>query len=162
VSGPSWAANARERLVGIRAAAHEHGVDVVVAEGDFRMESGAAAMSRWLESGSPPSAVIGVSDEVAMGVLGVLATRSRGGPQIAVGGFDDTDLAGSDVISLTSVAQHIEEMGQKGVRLLVDQLAYRTHPPAHDILQPDLHVRRTSLISSPTSSSRSLSGPAAG
>lgn len=145
VGGPSWAANAQERLDGFLKTTRERGAEALVAEGDFTVQSGSDAVVAWIESGNPPTAVIGVNDTVALGAVSALVERSGPALQMAVGGFDDTDLAGLHLIGLTSVAQHIDEMGRKAMRLLLRQLAGKTWRATHLVLEPTLHVRRSSI-----------------
>lgn len=145
VSGPAWAANARERREGFLAAARGAGIQTLVAEGDFSMKSGATAVKTWIAAATLPTAIIAVSDEVAIGVMSELLQRGENDPFIAVAGFDDTDAAAFDVISLTSVAQHIDLMGKRVVRLLLHQINGQTTPPQQEILKPELVVRRSSM-----------------
>lgn len=142
VAGPSWAFNSADRMEGMASAVHESGAELLVAQGDFSMESGASAVRGWLDSGHPPTAIVGVNDVVALGVMRELRADDNA-PRIAVAGFDDTELAGSDIIGLTSVAQHIGRMGEQAVQVLLRQLAGRTHPPVRTILRPTLRVRST-------------------
>jgi LacI family transcriptional regulator len=146
VGGPSWAANARERRDGFMRTVRDAGAEAVVYEGDFTADSGAAAVREWVASKNPPTAVIGVNDSVALGVIGELATLGSFAPRMAVAGFDDIDLAGLRIIGLTSVAQHIGEMGERSARLLLRQLAGKSRPPVRQVLQPVLHARRTTTL----------------
>ena len=143
VSGPDWAGNARERLEGFLKEAKDGGAETLVAEGDFSAESGAEAVRHWFASDEPPTAVLGVNDAVALGAIGALAEIPKIRPGIAVAGFDDTDLAGSRIIGLTSEAQQIGDMGVRAVDLLLGQLAGKTRPPVRQVLQPTLRVRRS-------------------
>lgn len=142
ISGPSWAANARERLEGFFRTTTDLRVDAVVADGDFSMASGMRAVDDWLASGHMPTAIIAVNDTVALGAISRLLDRAALLP-IAVAGFDDIDLVGSPIVGLTSVAQHIDKMGSVGVRLLLRQMGDQIAPPVRRILEPTLHVRRS-------------------
>jgi LacI family transcriptional regulator len=145
VGGPSWAANAQERREGFLTVVRTRGIEGLVADGDFSIKSGATAVRRWLASGTLPTAIVAVSDEVGIGVLSELGKRGRTAPFVAVGAFDDTDIAGFDLISLTSVAQHIRVMGERAVRLLLRQINGQSSPPLREVLKPELHVRRSSV-----------------
>jgi LacI family transcriptional regulator len=147
VSGPDWAGNARERLEGFLTAARDGGAEALVVAGDFSADSGAAAVRQWFAMEEPPTAVLGVNDAVAIGAIGALAEVLSIGTRVAVAGFDDTDLAGSRIIGLTSEAQQIGEMGECAADLLLEQLAGRTSPPVHLVLQPTLRVRRSTSAS---------------
>lgn len=142
VGGPEWAANARERLDGFVRAARECNIEALVVGGDFSIGSGATAIDSWLASGEMPTAVIGVNDTVALGAISALLAHPER-RAVAFAGFDDIDLAGSRIIGLTSVAQHIDEMGVSAMRLLLRQMKNQAAPPVRRVLQPTLHVRQS-------------------
>jgi LacI family transcriptional regulator len=151
IGGPDFACNARERLNGFLAMVEEHGEDatVLVATGDFETETGRSVAADWLgDEEQRPTAIIGVNDMVALGAMeAVLAAGLRVPDDVAVAGFDDIELAGSALISLTSVAQHIDEMGRKAVRAVLrlarQPKARRRH--MREVLEPELIVRRSTL-----------------
>jgi len=162
IAGPPWAANSRERLTGIRAVARDAGADVLVAEGDFTPSSGVAAVESWLRESRPPTAIVGVSDQVALGAVAALAQSGIDVPtQMAVAGFDDIEFAASQIIGLTSVAQHIDEMGRRSVRILLRQLGTHGTRVQRIELAPNLVVRRTTQGTSRprTVRPRRLGGP---
>lgn len=151
VKGPDFATNTNERLQGFLDTAREAGVEVAVAEGDFTPESGAKAVKEWLKEDFRPTAVIGVNDLVALGVFDALLEAGLRIPEdVAVAGFDDIQLAESRMIGLTSVAQHIDEMAVRAVRMLMrlssGELEDGSH---HEILKPELVVRRSTIGSGP-------------
>lgn len=143
ISGPSWAANATERLDGFLRTVDERGVDGIVFEGEFTSESGSAAVRAWAADEKPPTAVIGVNDTVALGAIGEMRERFGVGFATAVAGFDNIDSASSHLAGLTTVAAPIDEMGRRCVRLLLRQLAGKLQPPKREVLEPSLHIRRT-------------------
>ncbi len=144
IAGPQWAANRQERLDGLRDAAIDDGAEVVVAEGDFTPASGVDAVGAWLSMPNPPSAIVGVSDQVALGALAALVERGVEIPgDMAVAGFDDIEFASSRIIGLTSIAQHIDDMGRRAVRLLLRQLGGRKYRVSRIELDPSLVVRHT-------------------
>lgn len=154
VKGPDFASNTEERLRGFLETAEELKIKPLVADGDFSPKSGASAVARWLKGRSRPSAVIGVNDLVALGVWDALLEAGLRVPEdVAVAGFDDIQLAGSRLIGLTSVAQHIEEMASRAVHMLVRMTSgeHNGHPE-HEILKPQLIVRRSTAGSAPASS----------
>lgn len=144
IAGPSWAANSQERLAGLEEAARAGGAELLTAEGDFAARSAPPALDAWLPLRAAPSAVVGVNDQVALGILAELIDRGYRVPgDIAVAGFDDIDLAASRVIGLTTVAQHIRELGSRSVQILLRQLPAKTFRVQRVELQPDLIVRQT-------------------
>ncbi|UVS78187.1 substrate-binding domain-containing protein [Actinokineospora sp. UTMC 2448] len=105
------AAGVDERLAGWRRACADLGVsgEVVWAEEDT-VAAGERAALRLLGSRRPPTAIVGVDDQVAIGAL----RAGRG--EVAVTGFDDSPLAA--VAELTSVRQPIDRIVGELVRLL--------------------------------------------
>lgn len=113
-----------ERAAGFIGTLRHHGLDLDPAsraDGGFTISGGRTAMHRLLDGPTPPSAVFLMSDEMAFGALQAL--RERGmvpGRDIAVVGFDDHPVAES--VGLTSVRQHVREIGRTGARLMMERL----------------------------------------
>lgn len=124
VAGPSYASNARERRAGfLTAMAEVAGAEPMVAESDFSSEGGAEAVARWMGAAARPTALIAINDSVALGVLEALSDRGMSVPaDVALAGFDGVRLAASHVFDLTTVDQHIDQMGQRAVQILLRQL----------------------------------------
>jgi DNA-binding LacI/PurR family transcriptional regulator len=115
----------RERLSGYReeiAAAGLPWNDVLVHEQQPRgVESGRRAASALLDRADRPSAVLAMSDELAIGVL--LAARERGihvPGSLSIVGFDDAPSAIHSAPPLTTVHQPLVEKGRAAARLLLD------------------------------------------
>lgn len=91
----------------------------VISAGHNALASGAAA-ARWLmHRPEPPTAVVGLSDVLALGALAALTELGYAVPtDVSVCGFDDIAEAGQN--DLTTVAQPIGERGRAVGRLLVD------------------------------------------
>lgn len=145
VGGPSFATNAKERLVGFHDALRSFpDATALVSAGPFSKETGLRAVGGWLDAGIPITAVIGVNDTVALGALEAIMERGLTVPaDIAVAGFDNVDLASSTVLRLTTVDQDIDLMGATAVRILLDQLKSPDNPPTHEMLGSALIPRRT-------------------
>lgn len=147
VGGPDYATNAVDRAAGFHQALRDQpDATALVSVGPFSKETGLRTVQRWLDSGFPLSAVIGVNDTVALGALEAILDRGLRVPEdIAVAGFDNVDLASSAVLRLTTVAQDIEAMGRRAVSILVDQLtSVEDVQPTQVVLEPTLVPRRTS------------------
>jgi DNA-binding LacI/PurR family transcriptional regulator len=81
--------------------------------------SGASAASHLVESGPLPTAVVGLSDVIALGALSVFTERGLSVPgDLSVCGFDD--IAAAREANLTTVQQSIRRRGQLIGRLLID------------------------------------------
>ncbi len=92
-----------------------------------------------------PTAFVCASDTLAMGVLHTLAARDlRPGRDIAVVGFDDSQVAQLVPPGLTSVRQPLEDVAAEVVKALEGLLA---HPPSVGsgvLLSPSLRIRGSS------------------
>jgi LacI family transcriptional regulator len=94
-----------------------------------------------------PTAMIAVNDSVALGALGALADgRLRVPEDVALAGFDGTQLSASPLLSLTTVDQHIENLGRRSVQILLRQLAsVGEFDPVHEVLPTQLLLRGSTL-----------------
>jgi DNA-binding LacI/PurR family transcriptional regulator len=78
-----------------------------------------AAMQNLLKD-NPPDAVFAVSDTLAAGARAIQQAGLRVPEDIAVVGFDGTELA--DMISLTTIEQPSRDIGRKAVDLLLNKI----------------------------------------
>jgi DNA-binding LacI/PurR family transcriptional regulator len=92
---------------------------VIVSGGHNSIESGASAI-KWLhDRGELPTAVVGLSDVLALGALQALVSRGLSTPaDVSVCGFDDIPAA--KAANLTTVHQPIRDKGLHVGRLLID------------------------------------------
>jgi DNA-binding LacI/PurR family transcriptional regulator len=132
----------RERFRGYRDAFAEAGVawsDVVTinAAGNSRHD-GAVAAAHALDRAPRPTAVLAITDMLALGTLDALAARGlRPGHDVSVAGFDD--IPDAAIAQLTTIRQSAIERGRIAGELLID-------PPAdpgerHVVLPTELIVR---------------------
>ena len=92
---------------------------MIVSGGHNSIESGASATTWLLDHDELPSAVVCLSDVLALGALQALANRGLTTPHhVSVCGFDD--IAAAQAANLTTVHQPIREKGQHVGRLLID------------------------------------------
>ena len=143
VGWPEGSATGDDRYAGFSSWANELGVEahrVVRTHNDFDL---ARKLVPALMSDHSPTAVVCVSDTVALGVMSGL--RDEGlepGHQIAVTGFDDIPAASLCAPSLTSLRQPMDRVGA----LLVERLAARLtgeDAPGSVLVEPDLIVRQS-------------------
>jgi DNA-binding LacI/PurR family transcriptional regulator len=140
-----------ERLAGFREAAGRHGIEVpdrLVARGPDTAESGrelAAVMLRG-DPAARPSAIVAMSDTLAVGVLD--AARAAGlepGRDLAVTGFDDSPVARYLRPALTTLHQPLHEAGRRCIRMLA-ALIEGHEPDEREVrLAPTLVVRETTV-----------------
>jgi DNA-binding LacI/PurR family transcriptional regulator len=142
------------RLAGYRAALGVHGIelsddDVVV--GPASSEGGFACFQRVWEDGHRPTAVLAMSDAMAIGALNAAARLGLNVPRdLSIVGFDDIELARYVEPPLTTVHQPVRRKGVEACRLLLS--AIERGPVA----RPDHHRLQTRLIV------RGSTGPAPG
>ena len=116
VEGPPGLHTSAHRLEGFRAAMA--GAEAVVLPGGFEFEAGAAAADALLADGLP-DAVLGVNDEVAIGLLTGLRRGGVDVPgQVSVAGIDDTRPA--RLVDLTSVSLPLHELGEFAARVILE------------------------------------------
>lgn len=124
ITGPQDMAAGIDRLSGYRSALRgRRGGARLVAQGDFGQASGEAAMRELLEKDPQLDAVFAASDLMAAGALRALRAAGRRVPDdVAVIGFDNSDIARNIDPMLTSVAQPVGQMGRELAKLLIAQI----------------------------------------
>ena len=150
VGWPEGSGTGDERRLGWRQAMRAAGLgedeldrlDMQTADG---VTEGAAAIRSLADHPDAPTAVVCVSDSLALGALE--ASRSLPEP-FAVIGFDDTPVAAA--IGLTSVAQPLIAVAEAALDLLIAQLEDRPDPTGHRLLAPQLVPRRSTAPTHPT------------
>ncbi len=151
VAGPPSFSTASERLVGYRRALRAAGIPWdprLVRQGQFQPALAFQAAVDLLKGTPRPTAIVAGNDLTALAVLDAAADLGIRVPDdLAVSGFDDTDIARHRTIQLTSVAQQKAEMGRLAVTYLLeciqDPERFRREPIRH-MLPPTLVVRRSS------------------
>lgn len=115
------------------------------ALGEDGVAAGATLARRLLESGRPPTALVCVSDAMALGAMHWLDERGiKPGHDVAVVGFDDSPLADLVRPGITSVRQPLEAVAEKVVELLLEHLAGTRTKPSRVLIPPALVVRASS------------------
>lgn len=145
ITGPRDMAAGLDRLSGYRAALRgKRGVTKLVAQGDFGQASGESAMRELLARDPDLDAVFAASDPMAAGALRALWAAGRRVPDdVAVIGFDDSELARNTNPLLTSVSQPAQQMGRKVAELLITQLRDPDAELAPVILPTELVCRES-------------------
>ncbi len=125
------------RLEGLRQALPD--AELLIVSGGHNAEaSGRSAGRHLMGLSEPPTAIVGMSDVLSLGVLQALAEQGRSAPaDVSVAGFDDIPAA--DWSGLTTIRQPILEKGRLVGELLLDP----TLPDRHVVLPSELVVRRT-------------------
>jgi DNA-binding LacI/PurR family transcriptional regulator len=146
VAGPADMAPGADRLAGWqRALAEADRVPAasLVARGDFTVASGRTATAALLDRCPEIDGIFAASDLMAIGALDAVRQAGRRIPDdVAVVGFDDSELAPSAVPPLTTVRQPLDELGRSMAQLLVRQLDGNTDREGV-VLQTQLVVRES-------------------
>jgi DNA-binding LacI/PurR family transcriptional regulator len=91
----------------------------IVSGGHNAFASGRTAAELVLDTQDRPTAIVGLSDVLALGAMDAMRTRGLvPGRDITVTGFDDVPAA--EAAGLTTVRQPIAEKGRLAARLLLD------------------------------------------
>ncbi|PSJ47315.1 transcriptional repressor PurR [Zobellella endophytica] len=148
ITGPTGKRAAEERLAGYRAAMEQAGLAVRpewIAEGDFELAGGKAAMARLLERSERPTAVFVGNDMMAVGALRALADAGLKVPQdMSLVGYDNIELARYLVPALTSIEQPKARLGALAVDTLLARIQAPDSPRRVLTLTPELVVRESS------------------
>ncbi len=137
------------RLAGYRAAFAAAGVELAndrVLAGPATIPGGVSCLRRAWAAGLRPTAVLAMSDAMAIGAI--CAAREQGldvPADISVVGFDDIDLSQHTDPPLTTVHQPIRRKGEEAVRLLISTIERRDGTSVeHERLETRLMVRGSS------------------
>lgn len=117
-------------------------VHVIECEGEDQLD-GQQAMHRFLASGAGlPTALVSFNDDLAAAAMTVLLQHGLRVPgDVSLVGFDDSTLARSPGIDLTSVTQEPREMGRLAVERIVARSAGAAVDDREITLTPRLRVR---------------------
>jgi DNA-binding LacI/PurR family transcriptional regulator len=137
-------AGAAQRRAGYEATMRRHGLEPWVVSGAFTEASGVAAAERALASGRPITAIFAGNDVSALGALDVIEESGRSVPDdISLVGYDNTFVAALRHVSLTTVEQGRERLGELAVETLIDRIEGGRTKAVHHVIAPTLVVRHT-------------------
>ena len=148
VGGSSAASDAR--LEGWRAgiaaadpAADVTGVAVVLAA-DVTEETGVSGTHRLLDEHPDVTAVFAANDVTALGAMSAIADRGLRVPEdVSVIGYDDTPIAASRYVGLTSIDDRSIDIGRGADARLLERIADPALPTTEVLVEPRLVARRT-------------------
>ena len=138
----------RERRDLLRDALVAHGVprrQIAVVEGDFRQDSGAAAVRDLMSRRRPPTAVFAADGLMAIGALkGLRQAGLRVPDDVSLIGFDDAPWFELFDPPLAAVAQPIDALAAAAVEAMLELLAGRSgqssFPPCHVVNRESVSV----------------------
>jgi LacI family repressor for deo operon, udp, cdd, tsx, nupC, and nupG len=145
ISGPRNNVLTKERLRGVESAMEQLGLpinrDFFIDGGAFSLDAGAQAARSFMEMTERPTAITCGSDLIAMGFISEISRRGLKVPNdISVVGFDDIEIAGSFIPSLTTIRQNRTQIGVLAASYLLDQLANRLPPQTTPVQQVDVKL----------------------
>jgi DNA-binding LacI/PurR family transcriptional regulator len=134
------------RLRGYRTALATAGIELSfdrIVVGPATVAGGMTALEEAWREGLRPTAVLAMSDAMAIGAMRAIRGLGLAVPSdVSVVGFDDIDLAMHTDPPLTTVHQPIRRKGEEAVRLLLSVIHGRdASPPEHRRLETKLVVR---------------------
>jgi LacI family transcriptional regulator len=151
----------REKIDTFRQVLTERGLaPTAVLETGFAFQDGYRAGARLLDGvASPPTAVVAVNDDAALGVLEAALERGLRVPEdLSIVGWDDSFPASLHRVRLTTLRQPAYQMGRAAATLLLEQL--QTPPPLeprHIIFPSQLIIRHTTAPPGTSREQRALS-----
>lgn len=135
------------RLQGALSALAAHGIEyddsLIFHGGDFLRATGYKLTEKLLAIEPLPTAIFAQSDHMAVGAIECLSNQGVKVPEdIAIVGFDDTEMAGLPGIDLTSISQSIKIMGEQAIDLLIGKIQGKTESGTKRILLDPILVQR--------------------
>lgn len=160
--GDPWSVRAR-RMAGYSSALADDGIilpDAAVEFGPASVEGGRDAFFHAWEGGLRPTAVLAMSDAMAIGVLSAARQLELDVPgELSIVGFDDVELATYTDPPLTTVRQPTRLKGEEAVRLLLEgPLRREGQRGEHRILDTELVIRASTTTPSATTGGRRTGG----
>ncbi|MBV1713959.1 MAG: LacI family transcriptional regulator [Desulfomicrobium sp.] len=117
---------------------------LMVVETPFGLERCKEAVSRLMGLSRPPTAIFVSNDLLAIGAMGELRSFGLSVPgDVSVVGFDDVTYASYVTPKLTTIRQHVYEMGSLAAKMVLDALEKGDTGPSHLVLEHELVVRES-------------------
>ncbi|WNR47059.1 LacI family DNA-binding transcriptional regulator [Paenibacillus roseipurpureus] len=111
--------------------------------GSFSKSCGQQLMETFLAMSNRPTAILCINDYVAIGAMKTALSRGIRIPEdIAIAGFDDTQLASAMNPELTTVSQQSEQLGRQAM-LNLSKLIQKEKVKKVTVLAPNLMIRQS-------------------
>jgi DNA-binding LacI/PurR family transcriptional regulator len=139
-------AGAAQRRAGYRSAmaAARLGAHVRIEPGDFTESGGYEGARRLLNSRRRPTAIFASNDQSAVGALNAVIEAGLNVPEdVSLMGYDNTALAALRHISLTTIHQPRNQIGEMAMRAVVRRIERPGLAARRHVLAPKLVVRST-------------------
>jgi DNA-binding LacI/PurR family transcriptional regulator len=139
-------AGASERRDGFRAAMARAGLSahLRIEPGDFTESGGHEAAQRLLAGRRRPTAIFASNDQSAVGALNAINEAGLRVPDdVSLMGYDNTALAALRHISLTTIHQPRNQIGEMALKAVVRRIERPALPARRHVLAPKLVIRTT-------------------
>jgi LacI family transcriptional regulator len=147
IRGPSFTSTGEERFKGYLKAIRDSGLpieDGLVEEGYFREDVGYRLAKHLMSQSHSPDSILCGDDELAMGAMRALDDMGVKVPEdVALIGFDDSQLSSHPRIQLTTVSQDVVKMGTLAIEMLVRRIEGQSKIHERITLKPHLIIRKS-------------------
>lgn len=149
IGAPPVLTLSRDREEGYRKGMREAGINVdpdLMSVSDLTSAGGYETAKKLLDYDPPPTAIIGVNDLTALGVI--RAAQERGlsvGEDIAIAGFDGIETGKHWHPPLTTVYQPVYEIGRRVCDMLVAIIEGKETIQIETLIQPKLIIRQSTV-----------------
>lgn len=118
--------------------------DEYIRFADFGLPSARTAAEGLLALKDRPTAIFVASDDMALETINVaLGKNFRVPEELSIVGFDDNPSAAHGRVPLTTVRQPLDEMGRKGLEVLLQQVGGKKKSPTKLLLPTELIERQS-------------------
>ncbi len=148
ITGDANTSTAILRTKGSIKALSDYGASVdreLIVEARYQRHIAYEAAKKLIAMKNPPTAYFAQDDYMAMGVReALLETGFRIPEDIALMGFDDTEIASFTGIDLTTISQKKYEMGTMGAKILIEKIEKTSSGVVNQlILEPKMIIRKS-------------------
>ena len=148
ISGPMTVSTAIYRRRGYLRALESRAVPAderYIVGASFQARDGYLAARSLLDLEHRPTAIFAVNDSAAIGAMSAAVEAGLRVPEdLAVVGYNDSEIASMLPIPLSSVRMPLSQIGEKGVQILTSMLDGSDAPRDNVLFEPELIIRKSS------------------
>lgn len=150
ITGPENSSATTQRFAGFTQAMKNYGLSIsneFIWHSDLKLETGQAIAREFLKLNQRPTAIISINDMTSLGFIDICKSAGLQIPEdLSIISFDDIPIASLHDIQLTTLSQHVEEMGRIASDLILKQLNNPYSEPERIILTPEIIIRKTTGV----------------
>ncbi len=136
-----------KRFKGYCKALQNHNLEIIpelVFAGNFKKDSGIAAVEKFMRLNNPPDAVVASTDDMAIGAIEWLTKNNINVPgDVAVFGYNNQKITQQSNPPLSTVALPIHEMAEMAVNSLVKLIENKAKHPVQHVFNCELIIRES-------------------